>query len=80
MATTAPSKVERDTNLDLLRAAVIQWATQETQRLESETQFLRSVLTARGANQVGTANLATASQLVIGEIDSFFRSATGMAT
>ena len=71
MAAQPPTKAERDANLDKLKIAVDEWAESEKVRLENETFFMRSVLQGRGASDLGTKNLATASRLLQTEINEF---------
>ena len=71
MATQPPTKEQRDANLDILRTAVDEWADSETTRLNNETLFMRSVLQGRGASDVGTKNLASASTVLQAEINEY---------
>jgi hypothetical protein len=71
MASTPPTKDERNANLDELESATNDWADQEKTRLEEEVKFLRAVLEGRGASDAATTNLATVSELVQLEIDEF---------
>jgi len=71
MATTPPTKQDRDANLEALRTAVNQWSNKEITRLDHEAKFFRSVLQGRGANDVGTKNMSKASALTMVEINSF---------
>lgn len=68
-----PTKAQRDANLDQLQAAANQYLQTEIARLDSETQFLRSVLQRRGATQVAALNLNGASSLVQQEIEAYLR-------
>ena len=68
----AKTKEERDTNLDNLKAAALQWAGEETARIEKETKFLRSVLRGRGAEDAAALNLLSADDKLGSEIDNFF--------
>lgn len=71
MATTPPTKEERDANLDKLLSAVQEWSNKEVTRLENEVKYMRAILKGRGAQATGTRNLAKASALVVDEIDAF---------
>ena len=71
MATTPPSKDERDANLDSLKSAVDSWVDTEKTRLENEVAFMRKVQEGRGAKDASSANLAEAGKLVVAEIDAF---------
>jgi hypothetical protein len=71
MSTGVPSKETRDANLDALKRAVDEWAKKESERLENEVRFLRSVLQGRGASEAGTKNLEAISKLVQAEVDDF---------
>lgn len=72
MARRPPTKDERDKNLDALKDAVKEWSDKETERLENEVKFMRSVLKGRtGSEQAGTKNLDQVSKLLQAEIDDF---------
>jgi hypothetical protein len=71
VATTPPTRKERDANLDALQSAVNEWAEKAQTRLENEVQFLRAVQEGRGAKDAATQNLAATLNLVTAEIDSF---------
>jgi len=71
MATTPPTKAQRDKNLDDLERLVKDWGKKEQDRLENEVKFMRSVLKGRGSNGVGTKNLAAASVLLQNSIKYF---------
>ena len=71
MSVQPPTKAERDANLQALKDAVDDWAGTEKTRLENETTFLRAVLQGRGASDLGTKNLALASELLQSEINEF---------
>ena len=71
MATYPPTKDERDANLDALKSAVAEFADKEKTRLEEETQFLRDVLSGRGAPDVGSKNLDTGSELLQRSVSDF---------
>lgn len=62
---------QRNTNLDNLKTAVIQWANQEEQRITNESLFIRSVLQARGADVTGVLNLLAGASELGDEIDRF---------
>lgn len=67
----APTKAERDARLKALKAAADTWFTLEKERLEKETQFLRQVLQARGANDAAALNLLEATQALEDEIAAY---------
>lgn len=72
MATSLPTKDERDANLDALQEAVDEWADKEKERIEDEVKFLRAVRKGRtGAEMASTQNLAQAETLIVAEINSF---------
>lgn len=72
MATTPPTRAERDARLETLKAAVKQWAQSEINRLDNETLFLKAVLQGRkGVTEAATLNLSTASDVVELEIDAY---------
>ncbi len=66
-----PDKQTRDANLDALQAAADQYLQTEIDRLDNETRFLRTVLTARGANEVAALNVNAGANLVQAEVDDF---------
>lgn len=72
MALRPPSRTTRDANLDALSQATSKWGDEEKKRLENETKFIRSVVKGRGAaEKAGSANLATAGDLLQVEINQF---------
>lgn len=72
MATTLPTKAERDARLDTLKASVKKWAQSEINRLDNETLFLKSVLQGRkGVTEAATLNLSAASDIVELEINDY---------
>ncbi len=75
MVETAPvseAQVERDKRLTELKAATIEWADKEKQRLEDEATFLKSILQGRtGAGRLTNQNVADSSKLVVDEIAQF---------
>jgi hypothetical protein len=75
VATSPPTRADRDANLDALQAAVDEWAESEITRLDNETQFLRAVLQGRtGSKELAQKNLASAGALLQAEIDAFIAS------
>lgn len=68
MSTQIPSKESRAANLDSFKKTVDEWAKKETERLENEVKFLRSVLQGRGASDAGTKNLEVISALLQQEV------------
>ena len=72
MASSPPTKDERDKNLDALSEAVKKFVESERTRLENENKFLRAVLNKRGgAPNASEQNLASAGSLTQTEIDAF---------
>jgi hypothetical protein len=71
MASSPPTRKERDANLDSLEQSVKRWAKVELDRLDNEAKFMRSVLVGRGSSDAGTKNLEAASELLQVEIDDF---------
>lgn len=67
------TKAERDANLDELKKAFQEYADREEQRLDKETQFLQSILQARGASSVGALNLRDAVTLLQDEVAAFLQ-------
>lgn len=65
-------KDERDARLDRLKQALDEWHSKETQRLEDEATFLKSVLRGRtGSDRLSRQNTAQAEVLVVDDITSF---------
>ena len=72
MASTPPTRKDRDANLDALKKAVDEFVQTERTRLENEVRFLRAVLEKRGgAPNASEKNLAAAGSLTQTEIDAF---------
>ena len=71
MANRPPDQATRDQNLDDLLVKVKEWGQLEQQRLDNETQFLRTVLQGRGAPKNGTSNLAATSAILQTSIDEY---------
>jgi len=68
-----PTTQERNDNLEALRKAANEWADKELERLDNEVKFMRQVLKGRRgtADNVGTANLASASAVLEGNLNNF---------
>ncbi len=78
MATSPPTKDERDANLDALQTSLDEWADSEKTRLENEVKFMRSVLKGRtGSETAGTLNLASAGDVIVAEIENFLSFGAG---
>ena len=72
MASTPPTKDERDANLDALKKATEKWVEIEKKRLEEEITFMRAVLKGRtGSDDLTTKNLGVGEALTQVEIDQF---------
>ena len=71
MATTPPTRADRDANLEALKTAVNDWANDEIVRLDSEAKFLKAVLQGRNSSSVGTKNLRQATLKTVSEINNF---------
>lgn len=72
MTTAKEIKAARDARLLALKEATVDWADKETQRLEDEATFLKSILKGRtGAGRLTNQNVADSSKLVVDEISSF---------
>lgn len=66
------SREERDQILNELETAVEEWYARETERVEDEVSFLKSVLRGRtGSESVARANTSEARVLVINDISTF---------
>lgn len=65
-------QTNRDARLTELKAATVEWADKEKQRLEDEATFLKSILKGRtGAGRLTNQNVADSSKLVVDEISQF---------
>lgn len=72
MATlTAAQIAQRNSNLDALKAAAEAWADKEEARIINESLFIKSVLQARGADNVAALNLLEGTAELGDEIDRF---------
>lgn len=66
------TQVERNARLDLLKAATVQWADKEEQRLQTEAARLRTVLRGRtGAERVTRTTVAASEAFAVREIEQF---------
>lgn len=75
MAAPAPkSKIQadRDARLDRLSQATDKWATDETNRLNYEKDFLKSVLKGRtGSGRLASQNVVDTYKIVVDSIKTF---------
>ena len=62
---------QRIENLQALKTAVGEWADTETERLEDETVFLRSIQTTE--KRVSSQTAGTATELAFNDVNDFLR-------
>jgi hypothetical protein len=71
MARTPPTTAKRDANLTALKAAVMQWYATESVRLDSETNFLKTIVGSRGIVSQGSRNVGVLATLTAISINDF---------
>lgn len=74
------TKEERDANLDKLLSTSEEYFDSEEKRLDSETQFLRSILQGRGVSGVAALNLRQGVDLLQSEVSAFLFVESGGAS
>lgn len=69
-------KNRRDALLDELLEAFEQWHDKETERVDREVRYLKSVLRGRtGSDRLGSSSTEEAAQIVQNDIDAFLTGA-----